>query len=164
MAQCKYCSKKGLFLSVTKNGLCKYCEVKLQSTLQNNMRRIGDSERIIETSKNPKTISERLVFLIELLSEFRAFEERGIQVFNHSIDALIEDKACAGNEVLLKILEAKFLVTLEKIKTIKTEKAKINLFEKFVLEAIDFKGYINKEGSNYDKSLDSIDIWIKELS
>jgi hypothetical protein len=163
MAQCKLCNKKGLFLSVNQTGLCKYCNVKFQSAMHNNMRRLQDCENLIETSKNPKTISGRLDFLIELLLELKVFEDKNIPVLTHPIQELIVDKSSASNERLLNILNLKFLTAKEKADKVKSEKAKQNVTDKFTSEAIDFKTFININGTNYDECMVKIDNMIEDL-
>lgn len=164
MAKCKMCEKSGMFFSVSEHGLCKYCEVSFQTMLENNFRRIKDSESIIEKSTNAKTISERFNFLMDLFLELKTYEDNNVPVFSHQIDDIINDIAFAVNVKLLSLIEQKHITFKEKIRITKSEKTKEKIFDKFVSEAGDFKCFFNEVGSNYSDCVAKADSWIEELN
>ena len=50
MAQCKWCGRKGVFLSITKIGLCKTCESIIVTKVRRYGRMIRYYENIVDNS------------------------------------------------------------------------------------------------------------------
>ena len=78
MAQCIWCEKKGLFLSVDRNKLCRNCQATIYFDVQQRLRIIQDSQKLIEKSKNFKTRIGRIDTLLEHIQALKKYEEKNI--------------------------------------------------------------------------------------
>ncbi len=79
MARCLLCDKKGVFLKVTQNGLCKPCDRQVVSKTEDMRDTINSCRRIVESSK--KQLSVRLSCydkLLDAVNHLLEFEKRGI--------------------------------------------------------------------------------------
>lgn len=59
MAQCKMCGRKGFFLSVSANGLCKSCEPIVVMDVQQRGRIINDCMKLV--SSQPCNVAEYVI-------------------------------------------------------------------------------------------------------
>jgi hypothetical protein len=80
MGQCKLCGRKGLFLSLSRNGLCNGCEEFFVLDLKNRVRIIDDCVRLITTSKNIDTRLKRCDLLEEQYKVLLEYQEKGILI------------------------------------------------------------------------------------
>jgi len=78
MAQCIWCERKGLFLSVDRNKLCRNCQATIYFDFQQRLRIIQDSQKIIEKSKNFKTRIGRIDTLLEHVQALKKYEDKNI--------------------------------------------------------------------------------------
>jgi len=78
MAQCIWCGGKSLFLSVDKNKLCRNCQGKIYFDLQQRIRIIQDSQKLIEKSKNFNTRIGRIDTLLEHVQALKKYEDKNI--------------------------------------------------------------------------------------
>jgi hypothetical protein len=78
MAKCKWCDKSGLFLSLSKNGLCNTCEIIVVSEVVQAQQHINASTEVIQQSSNTDTIVSRFDFIVEKLIALQRFEKKGI--------------------------------------------------------------------------------------
>lgn len=138
MAKCLYCGKKGLFLSVSTNGLCNSCEPAVVLSITSLIRVLNDCIRLVDTSKNADVRLSRLRVLLNTAQELAKYEHLGIPttrplpseyllqyrnryvpILVEYVDAAIEKIKKAGtqssrqkkvNEALQEIKEAKTLL------------------------------------------------------
>ncbi len=81
MAHCLLCGKKGFFLKVTQNGLCKPCDREVVSETEDMRDIINSCRRVVESSK--EQLSVRLSCYDKLMDAFNhllEFEKRGIPI------------------------------------------------------------------------------------
>jgi len=78
MARCRYCGRKGLFLSTDANGLCKNCGSAVVMAIQSQIRVLEDSIRLAEEGKTFKTRLSRCELAEERAQELRKYETMGI--------------------------------------------------------------------------------------
>ena len=84
MAQCKMCERKGIFLSVSENGLCKSCESIVVMDIQQRVRIINDCIKLVNESKNMSTQLSRYDLLREHAQVLLNYEHKGIPTISPS--------------------------------------------------------------------------------
>ena len=77
MAQCRWCNKRGLFLSVDSNGLCRNCQ-PLIVEVESRARVLGDSMRLAHEGKTFGTRLSRCDLVIEHAEHLSEFEHKGV--------------------------------------------------------------------------------------
>ena len=78
MAQCKWCGKSGFLLPINKNGICFNCEKFISMDIQNQIRILNDSLKIVKETKNINTLISRLDLIIQHSEELVKYEKKGI--------------------------------------------------------------------------------------
>ncbi|MFX0137199.1 MAG: hypothetical protein ACFFDN_26405 [Candidatus Hodarchaeota archaeon] len=78
MAQCIWCGKKGLLLSVDRNKLCRNCQSIIYFDFRQRLRIIQDSQKLIEKSKNFNTRIGRIDTLLEHVQALKRYEDKNI--------------------------------------------------------------------------------------
>jgi hypothetical protein len=102
MGECLLCHQKGLFLSISDNGLCRQCDVKVVLEVKQRGRIIEDSIKFVEESKNLVTRLGRLDLIIKQLEVIEEYHKKGIptlkpsptelkKTFNDMRDGIIEE-------------------------------------------------------------------------
>jgi hypothetical protein len=79
MAQCKLCSRSGWFLSLSHHHLCNSCEPCFQLDLQQRVRIIQDSQKIVESSRSLDTKRSRIQVALDHLKALQNYERHGIE-------------------------------------------------------------------------------------
>jgi len=88
MAACRYCEKKGFFLSVDRNGLCAGCSEVFLPQIVNDCRIVVESAGIVSKSKNQKTIISRCEVGLAALNRLVPYERRGIPTLTEPSSAI----------------------------------------------------------------------------
>ncbi|WP_342537294.1 hypothetical protein [Sporosarcina sp. FSL K6-3508] len=148
MAQCNFCSKKGFFLRVSKNGLCDPCEELVAIAVNRHIEIIQESAELVDNSKVFKTRISRLDVILEHLDILDSeYIEKGVFL---NIDT--KDMRKTMNEIKYQIFdEEAYKKTdefLRKAGLAKTLNTKINNANKallFLKELQDDYGYLNEE-------------------
>jgi hypothetical protein len=78
MGQCKYCDKKGFFLSVDPNGLCANCAPSIINNIQRCVQIIQESVDLAKKGKTFKTRISRCDVAIEKSKSLLDYEASGI--------------------------------------------------------------------------------------
>lgn len=133
MATCKYCGRSGFFLSVSKDGLCNSCSPIVLMDVQNKLRIINDSSRIIDESKNLKTKLSRCALIIQMATELLDYENKGIKVINPTPSVFIETYKNNRDEIILESIKQAIERAISKTKLAVTTKTKINELNKVLL-------------------------------
>ncbi len=100
MAKCIWCGASGLFLSVDKNGLCRRCQAIIYSDIQQRLRIIEDSQKLIEESKNFSTRIGRVDTFLKQIHELKKYEEKKITTLE-PVPSEIEKKLYKLREELI---------------------------------------------------------------
>ncbi len=152
MAQCIWCGKKGLFLSIDRNKLCRNCQATISFDFQQRLRIIEDSQKLIEKSKNFNTRIGRIDTLLEHVQALKKYEDknittltpppseieraclefRGELIFENIVEEIdkIMNKAKLGLSPKTKMGEAnKALIKINERRREIQEKDKINMIE-----------------------------------
>jgi len=91
MAQCKYCGRKGFFLSVDANGLCKNCQPIVIMDIQQRVRILSDSINLAKNSKTFKTRLSRCDLVIEHAEALLEYEKKGIPTISPLPSKLLKE-------------------------------------------------------------------------
>jgi hypothetical protein len=157
MARCKWCDRKGLFLFVTKDGICKNCSILINKEAQSRLRVISESKKIVEESINPATISGRTQTIIDHLDALQKFEDKGIQPLNFPILEILKDATYDNNEMITALFCDEYVHNKRKISKYKTEKSKVKALDKFISKANEFKAFLIEDATNYIECLKAIE-------
>lgn len=148
MAECLYCNKKSIFLSVSKRGLCNKCEPPVLNAINRHLEIIQESADLVDNSKVFKTRMGRVNDIINNLVALRdGYSIKGIDVGfdpNEKIDVFEEIRSNIINEEA----HLKTQDFLQKASLAKTLNSKINNANKTILflkSLEDDYGYSNKE-------------------
>ncbi|MBE9535709.1 MAG: hypothetical protein IMF07_00875 [Proteobacteria bacterium] len=102
MAQCLHCQKKGLFLSIDKNGLCKSCLPIVMFTIKQILRVLEESINFAENGKTYKTRLSRCNDVLEKAQELRNFEDLGIPTIEPKPSELILEYTNYRDKLILE--------------------------------------------------------------
>ena len=78
MGQCRFCGRKGLFLSVDSNGLCGDCAPSIVLDITQRARIINDSLKLARQGKTFLTRLSRCDLLLEHAEHLLQYEQKGI--------------------------------------------------------------------------------------
>jgi hypothetical protein len=163
MAQCKWCGNKGLFLKVSKDGLCKTCTYTIIPEAESKLRVINDSGSIILKSKNIDTIASRTEISINHLDDLKKYEEKGIPILTQPIGSMIIEFANTSNERITELIKLNVSSVKEKLRTIKSETTKSSQIRKIIEKATTQKNKLNRNGQNFMECSRLIDQYIGEI-
>ncbi|GAB3801409.1 hypothetical protein [Virgibacillus kimchii] len=144
MAQCKYCSKKGWFLQVSKAGLCNNCHRPVIASLKSVLKVLDESINLVNNSKNFRTRIGRVDVAIEKCDDlYNEFWSKGITVFEpnpqEAKEKLLKEKGKIIEEEIYNLVEKH----IEKAKRAKTVKTKISNADKALDELLKFNQQYN---------------------
>jgi hypothetical protein len=121
MGQCKYCGKKGFFLSIDKDGLCRNCAPVLLMQVQQSIRVIKESEDIINRSKHINTRISRCDTILVHLKRLIELEKKGIPTLNIPPSKLFQQVTNERNKILYESAEGKLVKDENKQGKVKDE-------------------------------------------
>jgi len=90
MAQCKWCDKRGMFMSVDPNGLCQDCQ-HLVVEIQGRARVLEQSMQLAEKGKTFGTRLSRCKLVIEHAEHLVAFERKGVPTVSPSPSHILDE-------------------------------------------------------------------------
>lgn len=131
MGQCKWCEKKGLFLKITENGLCRQCDIVVVSKVVQHHKHFNESFHLIESSQNIDTMVSRFDYMTQLMEDLLPYEQKGIPTINPRPSEFLADVDENRDEVIIDGLNREFEKLKKKIAGMKTERGKRNNLEKF---------------------------------
>lgn len=147
MARCNYCGKKGIFLTVSKRGLCKGCEPIVLSAINRHIDIIDESINIIVNTENFKTRINRINTVrenLDILDE--EYLSKGVDIGNFRIDDMRNYLERMFNTAIEEEALKQVQKHMDKASLVKTATAKINNANKALLvlkEFYDDYGYIH---------------------
>ena len=101
MAQCRWCDKKGLFLSVDSNGLCRECH-PLIIEVESKARVLIDSMRLAHEGKTFGTRLSRCDLTIEHSEYLSKFEHKGIPTVSPSPSVILTEYRALRTELIIE--------------------------------------------------------------
>lgn len=119
-----------------------------EQQIQNDIRIILDSEKIITTSKNAETFFTRLNLMEEKMKHAASLEEY-ISFNSLKPSEALKQFYLEKDEIIMEFLKRYYIALLEKTDSLKTEKAKINQCRKFREALIPFHGQLKSNHLQY---------------
>lgn len=159
MAECKMCGRKGLFLSVSANGLCKSCEPIVVMDVQQRGRIINDSRKLVAESKNMKTRLSRCDLLIEHAQALLEYEHKGIPTVSPSPSQLLSEYTAMRNQIVLEGVTAEVEKALTKAEIAVTPRTSINEANKALLKILEGKQELRDQAK-----LDQLEARVRRFS
>jgi len=144
MSTCKWCNNRGIFLFTDKDGLCQKCSFKIRTEANSKLRVIKESEKLIEKTKKIDTVISSSELMIQYLSDFLKYEEKGISVFSRSIKDTIEGCCNETDDKIYSLLYPEYQKNIEKIDQLKSLNAKVNQANKFKSTTDKITAYLEK--------------------
>jgi len=139
MAQCKLCNKKGLFLMVNRNGLCKNCASILAVEVQSRLRVLDDSHRIVKNSKKYKTLITRYDVILENAKELLKYELAGIETINPKPSEIIEIAKADKEDCTIDEIRKTIYKAVQKSELGSTPAGKINPLTKCMAQILELR-------------------------
>lgn len=133
MAQCKYCGRKGFFLSVTDQGLCRDCSLFVKMDVDNRVRIINDSVELINKSTNLDTRLSRCDLLLEQAQAIQVYEAKGIDAFSFPPSNYIRQYGSMRDEIVEECMSAKVEQSLLRSQTATSAATKLTALDKTLL-------------------------------
>lgn len=143
MGQCKYCGKKGFFLSVDKDGLCKGCAPALAMQVQQSARVIKESNDIINRSKKIATRISRCDTILDHVERLIELEQKGIPTLNISPSELRQTFTDERDRILFEGTKDEVEKLLTKAELATTTKTSINNANNAFLKVLEAKKEIS---------------------
>src|SRR3990172_7345958 len=139
MAACKHCGRSGIFLTVTKNGLCSNCDPIVVMDVLQRVRIINDSMKLVKTSKKLDIKLSRSDLLIQHASALSKYEERGISTLRPLPSILLKEYKAQRDPMILDFLTSEFESLKTRLNVTATIKSKVNLISRLLLKIREYK-------------------------
>jgi chromosome partitioning protein len=107
MSQCKWCDKKGFFLSLNKKGLCKSCRSIIENEINKNIREIRHSIRVAGNSENKEIIKKHCVSIVNKAHELQKYEKKGLPTINPLPSVLIKEYTTLHDKQIIDYIPEK---------------------------------------------------------
>lgn len=133
MAECKLCGKKGIFLSLSDNGLCKGCDPIVALEVTQKARIIQDCLRIIDESKKMETRLSRCDLLLDHAKQLLKYEIKEIDTFDPSPSELLNEYTPMRDQIVVEGVDNEINNHITKAEISSTIRTKITNAEKALL-------------------------------
>ena len=150
MGQCKFCGKKGFFLSVDKDGLCKSCAPALAMQVQQSARVIKESNDIINKSKKTVTRISRCETILEHVERLIELEHKGIPTLSIPPSELRQTFTDERDKILFEGTKDDVEKLITKAKLATTTKTSLNNANNALLKVLEAKKEISNPARLYD--------------
>ncbi len=145
MAICNLCLKRGIFLSVSKEGLCQNCRTLVALEVKSKFRVIDESLKLIKSSTKMETQLSRCDVISDLANSLLKYEHLGISTLEPVPSVLIQNMKEAKIEIIITGTVQDVKKTMIKANLSITSKTKINEATKaLVLIENSYKGFDEK--------------------
>ncbi len=162
MAKCKMCGRKGLFLWVSKNGLCKACDVIAELDIRQRTRIINDCMKLADKSKNIKTKLSRCDLLIEHAQVLFEYECKEIPTISPLPSQLSQEYTIKRDQIVLESTTTDVEKALAKAEIAATARTSINEANKALIKLLEAKKEI-QDRVRLDK-LDELEARVRHFS
>lgn len=148
MSRCRLCERKSLFLSVSKDGLCKNCQPLVEMDVRQRVRIMQDSLELIDKSKKLETRISRCKLFLDHARELLRYENKSIPTMDPLPSRLIQKYEPIKEDIINEGLKEEVEKALAKAELATTPKTKINNANKAILKIREYK----KELKNHSKA------------
>ncbi|MCY4140336.1 MAG: hypothetical protein OXF56_18985 [Rhodobacteraceae bacterium] len=100
MARCKWCNKRGIFLSVDANGLCRDCE-HLTVEIHSRIKVLQESMRLAHEGKTHGTRLSRCELAIEHAEFLFEFEQKGVPTVSPAPSSILRAYQDLRTEIIV---------------------------------------------------------------
>jgi len=159
MSRCRLCDRKSLFLSVSRDGLCKNCQPIVEMDVRQRVRIMQDSLEIINKSKKLDTRISRCELFLDHASKLLMYENKSIPTMEPLPSRLIQKYGLIKDNIINEGLEEEVEKALSNAELAATPKTKINNANKALLKIREYK----KELNNHSKA-ETLDSRIKKFT
>lgn len=144
MGQCVWCGRSGLFLAVNKDGICSNCSPFIQMDIQNRVRILNDSLKLVRETKKMETLVSRLDLVIQQSQELMKYEKKGISTTEPLPSKFYQEFAANRDLIILERLEKEYdtVVRTIELPTFSAKK-KINSYNKLLVTSAEIKLKLN---------------------
>ena len=118
MARCKWCSNKGIFLSLNQNGLCESCQTEIETEINKTQRMIRYSIRLIESTEKKEIKLSRCKDIIENARKLLKYERKCIPTIDPTPSKLIKEYITTHDSLIIKAMPDKVNEALLKAETV----------------------------------------------
>lgn len=132
MATCKLCNRSGLFLKITKLGVCTACAPAAEIEILSRWRVIRDSMSLVSKSKNMNTRLQRCQDIISNAEALLRYENAGLK-FQKSPSSLLATYNKMPQVIVSEGVMAEAEKASQKLHVAVTSKAKITVMSKLLL-------------------------------
>lgn len=139
MAKCKNCDRKGFFLSVNKRGVCKDCAFFVDNDVENSLRIIKDSAKLVEKSAKYETKIGRCKDIITAAERLLRYEIKGIQTITPEPSIIINSYKSLLPKLIEKALKDEISKYIEKARTAVKHTSRINQLEKGIQKIAEYR-------------------------
>ena len=144
MVKCKWCGRSGIFLPVNNNGICQNCEKFIQLEVNNRIRILNDSIKLVKDTKNVDTLISRLDLIIQQTNELMKYEEYGISTVNPPPSHINKNIRESRDSIIIDHLNEEYNSTLSKVELPGiTSRRKITALNKLLIKNADTKEKLN---------------------
>ena len=105
MARCKWCDKRGMFLSVDPNGLCRNCQ-HLVVEIQSRARVLEQSMKLADKGKTFGTRLSRCELVIEHAEHLVQFERKGVPTVSPFPSQLLDEFRALRTQLIVSEAES----------------------------------------------------------
>lgn len=123
MARCKWCDRRGLFMSVDVYGLCKRCQPIIVNALE-HARVIEQSVPFVRDGKTFSTRLSRCDTVLQHAESLIEFEQKGISTISPAPSAYIETFGAIRKELVIEEAHKAARKATEKASVVSTPSAK----------------------------------------
>lgn len=114
MARCKWCNKKGLFLSLNQNGVCESCQTEIESEINKTERLIRYSMKLIESSDKKDLQISRSKDIIENARRLLKYERKCIPTIDPPPSKIIKEYITMHDTYIIESMPEKVNEALSK--------------------------------------------------
>jgi len=150
MPQCKWCGKKGIFLTLDKYGLCDTCHHTVIFNITQIVNLINSSIDVMQKSKNLDTKLSRLELIEQKYRELLNYEKAGIVPSNKRPSEVLKEIPKIRDETIIEYFKEKSKEINTKVEAEISPNQKTNLLNKFYSEFLEYKHLITLESNKLE--------------
>ena len=132
MARCKWCERRGLFLRVDANGLCRNCE-PLALEIHTRARVLGEPMRLAKKGKSFSTRLSRCELAIEHAEYMVQFDVKGVPTVSPSPSYILDEYRAHRTDLIVDEAKSVTDKAFEKSSRASTGKAKERVLSSAIL-------------------------------
>ncbi|GJM22678.1 MAG: hypothetical protein DHS20C15_25930 [Planctomycetota bacterium] len=99
MAKCKSCDKKGLFLKVSKVGLCKDCDPRVTEDITTHSNVIYEEMHVFERAVETPEKLEALDKILAAAKHLVAYEDKGLETCSPPAKLVLDEYTGFKNDL-----------------------------------------------------------------